>query len=164
MARATWTFHARLASDERRVGGHGDALAGPIPEPRRQLGRPEWRRSHASADDLLVELPGLLLRLDSQLSLQGAYTDLVLLEGRPPAAESGVEAHEAPVDRLLKRIERDQSQRRPERILCSSGLTLPGKQPGQGLDCQLPQPLSLGHEPVLEERPTEGEALQKVTR
>ena len=63
---------------------------------------------------------------------------------------------------LLEGVERDQPQRRLERVLGGSRPALLREEPGQGLEREFAQPLSLGHEPVLEERAAEGEALQEV--
>ena len=68
------------------------------------------------------------------------------------------------MDGLLERVEGDQPQGRPEGAIAvfPSALLLREKL-GQGLERQFPQPLALGHEPVLEQRAAEGEAGQEVT-
>ena len=63
---------------------------------------------------------------------------------------------------LLERVERDQPERRLQGVLGGPGPALLREQLGQGLEGELPQPVSLGHEPVLEERAAEGEALQEL--
>ena len=97
---------ASVRGSRRRV-----ARGGEPPEVSRLGGH---RDDGSPAEDLLVELLGLLLRLDSKLALQDSHAELVLLEGRPAAAELGVEAHERAVHRLLERVEGDQPQRRLE--------------------------------------------------
>jgi hypothetical protein len=44
------------------------------------------------------------------------------------------------------------------------GLPLVGQEPGHGLQRQLPQPLALAQEPLLEGRLDEGEAAQEISR
>jgi hypothetical protein len=63
---------------------------------------------------------------------------------------------------LLERVERDQPQRRAKGRPGCSRPALLREQPREGLQRQLPQPLALGHEPVLEQGPAEGEALQEL--
>jgi hypothetical protein len=79
-----------------------------------------------------------------------------------PGAQLGVEAHRGAVDGLLERVNGEQSQRRAKRRAGGALPALLGEQPREGFERQLPQPLPLGHEPVLEQRAAEGEALQEV--
>jgi hypothetical protein len=53
---------------------------------------------------------GFLLRLDSELTLEDAHAELVLVEGGAPSPELGVKTHERAVHRFLQRIERDQPE------------------------------------------------------
>ena len=107
-------------------------------------------RRRPRAQDLLVEVLRLALGLDPQLAPQDGEAVLVLAQGRAPAAEIHVEAHERAVDRLLEGIESGELQGRLDSGLGATGGALVGEQSGQGLDGQLSQPLALRDEPLLE--------------
>jgi hypothetical protein len=55
--------------------------------------------------DLLIELLGRRLRLNAELTLQHADTDLVLPECRGPPAQLDVETHDRAMDWLLQGVE-----------------------------------------------------------
>ena len=64
--------------------------------------------------------------------------------------------------RLLQGIEAEEPHRRLNGALRARGLALMGQQPRQGLQRLLPQPLPLGHEPLLEERLVQREAEEQI--
>ena len=77
-------------------------------------GRPCHRLAcWAAAQDVLIELPGALFRLDPGLALQHGHAELVLPKGATPPAELGIQAHQRAGHRLLQGIERDEPERRP---------------------------------------------------
>ena len=64
--------------------------------------------------------------------------------------------------RLLERVEGQQLEPGLDRRLVGPRPALVGEEPRQGVRSELPQPLPLRHQPLLEEGPLEGEALQEV--
>jgi hypothetical protein len=70
--------------------------------------------------------------------------------------------HERAVHALLQGIQPEQPHRRLDCALRARRLALLRQQPRQGRQGHLPQPLSLGDEPLLEQRLVHGEAEQQV--
>ena len=66
------------------------------------------------------------------------------------------------MNRLLERIEGQQPEPRLDRGVVGPGPALVGEEPRQGADDQLPQPLPFRHQPLLEDRPPECQALQQI--
>jgi hypothetical protein len=90
--------------------------------------------------DLLVQLPRLVIGLGSQLALERHHADLVLAESGPAPAELGVQAHERPVHRFLEGIESHQPQRGLHGLVERACVPLLGDEPRQRILGQLAQP------------------------
>jgi hypothetical protein len=115
------------------------------------LERCRQRPGRAASQNLLVQLLGVGLRPHAELPLEPLHAVLVLTKrGRAPTMV-GVETHERPVHRLLQRVEAEQLEGRLHRRV-GLALSLVCQQPGQGLHCELPQPLLLSDQPLLEGR------------
>ena len=100
--------HVFGASDQRAVGVQGSDSARRRADRWRPLGHVRRVCCRRSTQDLLVELPRLLLWFNAKLGLQDSHAHLVLLERRPPASQLPVEAHHGAVHGFLQRIDRDQ--------------------------------------------------------
>ena len=114
------------------------------------------------AKDLLIELFALRLRLDAELTLENADTDLVLAEGRRPPAQLDVEPHHRAMGRLLQGVEGEEPQPRLQRRLHRARGALVLEQLRQRLERDLAQTLALREEPLLERRLVKGEAFQEL--
>ena len=143
--------HLGVAADERAIGGPG--CTG------------ERHRHHltwALSEDLLIERLGLGLGLDAQLALEDLDALLILPERGGPAPELPVQPHQRPVHGLLQRVEREQAKRRLHCGCGGAARALVSKPPRERFERQFAQPLSLRHEPVLEDRLGHAEPRQQV--
>ena len=109
-------------------------------------------RHRTRAQDVLVEATRVLLRFGVQLAPQHVDAQLVLAERGVPSSQLRVEAHHGPVRRLLQWNQDQQPTRGRHRRLAVTGLPKQGRGLGQRLDGELPQPLALHDEPLLERR------------
>ena len=79
------------------------------------------------SQDLLVKPSGFGLGLGSQLTLEDVDAELVLTQGRRPAAVPPVHTHHEPVHGFLERIELEQASSGPQRLLVRFGRALVGQ-------------------------------------
>ena len=79
------------------------------------------------SQDLLVKPSGFGLGLGSQLTLEEVDAELVLTQGRRPAAVPPVHTHHEPVHGFLERIELEQASSGPQRLLVRFGRALVGQ-------------------------------------
>ena len=149
------------SADERRLHRRRGRARRRLRWARSDLGR-RRRARQSLAEDVLVERLRLGLGLHAQLLLECAHALLILPERRAPPPLLGVKPHQRPVRRLLQRVQRQQFERGLHRCLCGPRLSLMRQQLRQPLQRQLPQPLPLGDEPLLEQRLVHGEAGEQV--
>jgi hypothetical protein len=109
------------------------------------------------------EVLGLCVRLDTELSLQRSRAPLVLAPSRPRLPHGHVEAHQHPVDGLLRRIDCQHALRTSDRPLGQTSGTLQVGKFRVGSDGQPAQPIPLLPEPILERVVTGPDTGQKCT-
>ena len=149
-----------LAAEERRlVSGRlwdGHARRGRQPVARR-------RAAGSLAEQFLVELLRLRLRLDAHLALEHPDALLVLPERRASSPGLGVQPHQRPVRRLLQRVQPQQRQPCLNGGVGLAGLPVLRQELRQRLQRQLAEPLPLPQQPLLEPaRPLHAQPRQQV--
>ena len=154
-------------ADQWPVGGDGDAWARLGSGPRPRPGASTSRRCLTACplrvqQDGPVEPLGFGLGLDPELPGQRGDAELVLPERLRPATQPGMEAHQDAVRRLPERIEREQPGGHLDLALRRAGPAGLVHQLTEGPECQLPQSLALGDEPLFEGRLAHVEPLEKV--
>src|SRR5918996_997966 len=137
--RSAWT----ISSSTKRVlpipASPRTAKSPPRPANARQTRHGGGASAPPPLEDLPIQLPGLDLRLDTQLPLHDVHALLILPKRRSSLSELRVERHECPVHWFLEGIEREQSVRGADRQLELARLTLLGQQSGQALECPVAQ-------------------------
>src|SRR4030095_6205740 len=112
-----------------------------------------------------VELAGLFLRLDVELSPEQVHTGLVLPKSSGSPAQVQVKAQGCAVGGSLEGVERKKPEGRGQRPLRGPRYSLDLDELGERLECQFPHAFPLCREPFLEGgwmRPLGGEALEEV--
>ncbi len=149
-----------VAAEERRL------VSGRLWDGHARRGRQPVARCRAAgslAEQFVVELLRLRLRLDPELTLEHADALLVLPERGPSSARLGVQPHQRPVRRLLEWVQPEQCQPRLDGGVGLAGLPVLRQELGQPLQRQLPEPFPLPQQPLLEPaRPLHAPPRQQV--
>jgi hypothetical protein len=101
--------------------------------------------------------------VDGLAERRNGAAQLVLAEGAPAPAGLGVQLHERSIDLLTQRIDAEQPQPHLDRRLGRALAHVMAEQLRQRLQHELPQPLSLGQQPLLEWRLLDGQSREEIS-